>query len=85
MTDDVSHLLRLSSPFQGQTKARVMFDGAPGDGEFYVVLEGSALRHVTAAERRTDERDLIFTVPGRSSSGTSASSSGVVCRLSYKN
>lgn len=39
------------------------------DAEFYVVVQGSRLTHVTAAKRRHDGMTLGFTVPGRSFSG----------------
>ncbi|XP_040013319.1 rho guanine nucleotide exchange factor 28 isoform X2 [Xiphias gladius] len=37
---------------------------APEDAEFYVVVQGSRLTHVTAAKRRDDGLTLCFTVPG---------------------
>lgn len=39
---------------------------APEDAEFYVVVQGSRLTHVTAAKRRDDGLTLCFTVPGKS-------------------
>lgn len=38
----------------------------PEDAEFYVVVQGSRLSHVTTAKRRDDGLTLCFTVPGRS-------------------
>lgn len=37
---------------------------APEDAEFYVVVQGSRLTHVTAAKRGDDGLTLCFTVPG---------------------
>ena len=61
---------------QGQVEASVRLKaGAPEDAEFYVVVRGSRLTHVTTAKRREDDDDddddgdgltLCFTVPGRS-------------------
>lgn len=39
---------------------------APEDAEFYVVLQGSSLTHVTAAKKKDDGLTLCFTVPGKS-------------------
>lgn len=36
----------------------------PEDAEFYVVIRGSALTHVTTAERGLDGLTLRFTAPG---------------------
>lgn len=38
----------------------------PEDAEFYVVVQGSRLVHVTTAKRGDDGLSLSFTVPGRS-------------------
>lgn len=39
---------------------------APEDAEFYVVVQGTRLTHVTAAKIGFDGLNLCFTVPGRS-------------------
>lgn len=53
------------SPPQGQVEARVKLQAAaPEDAEFYVVVQGSALTHVTRAKRGADALSLSFIVPG---------------------
>ena len=48
-------------------EARVRLQAnAPEDAEFYVVVQGSGLTHVTAAKRGDDGLSLCFTVPGMS-------------------
>lgn len=37
---------------------------APEDAEFYVVVQGSRLTHITTAKREDDGLTLCFTVPG---------------------
>lgn len=50
---------------QGQVEACVRLQGnAPEDAEFYVVVQGSTLTHVTAAKRGDDALSLCFIVPG---------------------
>lgn len=50
---------------QGQVEASVSLETvAPEDAEFYVVVRGSTLTHVTTAKRDTDGLSLRFTVPG---------------------
>lgn len=39
---------------------------APEDAEYYVVVQGTRLTHVTAAKIGNDGLNLSFTVPGRS-------------------
>ena len=60
----------LSFPFsfQGQVEARATLQvpDAEEQAEFYVVLEGSRLTHVTVAKRTEDGASLSFTVPGES-------------------
>ncbi|XP_076019628.1 rho guanine nucleotide exchange factor 28 isoform X3 [Genypterus blacodes] len=54
-------------PLYGQVEARVALPdgaGAPGDAEYYVVLQGSQLTHVTLAKRPDDGAALSFMVPG---------------------
>lgn len=52
---------------QGQVEALVSSPAdAPDRAEFYVVVRGSALTHVTAAKRGADGRTLCYTVPGTS-------------------
>ncbi|KAM7368740.1 hypothetical protein PAMP_013050 [Pampus punctatissimus] len=56
---------RREVPLYGQVEARLMFQAiAPQDAEFYVVLQGSRLAHVTAAKREDDGLTLCFTAPG---------------------
>ncbi|KAM6901040.1 rho guanine nucleotide exchange factor 28 isoform 3-T3 [Lycodopsis pacificus] len=56
---------RTEVPLYGQVEARVRLQAsAPEDAEFYVVLQGSDLTHVTAARRGDDGLTLCFTVPG---------------------
>lgn len=53
------------SPLQGQVEASVTLQAAPPeDAEFYVVVQGSALTHVTRAKRGADTLSLSFIVPG---------------------
>lgn len=56
---------RFPSPPQGQVEACVKLQAAaPEDAEFYVVVQGSALTHVTQAKRGADAVSLGFIVPG---------------------
>ncbi|KAM9338704.1 rho guanine nucleotide exchange factor 28 [Symphorus nematophorus] len=56
---------RRAVPLYGQVEAHVRLRAdAPEDAEFYVVVQGSALTHVTAAKRADDGQTLRFTVPG---------------------
>lgn len=43
---------------------------APEDAEFYVVVRGSTLSHVTAAKTGDDGMMLCFTAPGMSTSNS---------------
>lgn len=57
-----SHFL---SPLQGQVEVCVKLQAAaPEDAEFYVVVQGSALTHVTRAQRAAEALSLSFIVPG---------------------
>ncbi|KAJ8339330.1 hypothetical protein SKAU_G00361160 [Synaphobranchus kaupii] len=58
-------LSRREVPLYGQLKAYVVLQNPePGpEAEFYVVLEGSTLAHITVAQRDGDGRTLWFTVP----------------------
>ena len=38
----------------------------PENAEFYIVVQGSDLTHVTAAKRGDDGQSLCYTVPGMS-------------------
>lgn len=50
---------------QGQVESSVSLETvAPEDAEFYIVVQGSTLTHVTTATRDTDGLSLRFTVPG---------------------
>lgn len=50
---------------QGQVEASVRLEAsAPEDAEFYVVIRGSTLTHVTTAKRGVDGLTLRFTAPG---------------------
>lgn len=54
---------------QGQVEAHVRLQAnAPEDAEFYVVVQGSRLTHITTAKRGDDGLTLCFTVPGMSTS-----------------
>ncbi|XP_034048284.1 rho guanine nucleotide exchange factor 28 isoform X2 [Thalassophryne amazonica] len=58
---------RREAPLYGQVESRKMLqagDHTPEDAEFYVVVQGSRLTHVTTANRGSDGRTLCFTVPG---------------------
>ncbi|XP_072228773.1 rho guanine nucleotide exchange factor 28 isoform X2 [Leuresthes tenuis] len=56
---------RKEVPLYGQVKAHVILQaGAPEDAEFYVVVQGSQLIHVTAAKRENNGLTLCFIVPG---------------------
>ncbi|CAG5867622.1 unnamed protein product [Menidia menidia] len=56
---------RKEVPLYGQVEARVKLQAEiPEDAEFYVVVQGSGLIHVTAAQRGGDGLTLSFTVPG---------------------
>ncbi|CAN9504394.1 unnamed protein product [Ophioblennius macclurei] len=58
-------LNRREVPLYGQVEAHVKSPaGAPPDAEFYVVVQGSRLKHVTAAKLAGDGLNLNFTVPG---------------------
>ena len=54
---------------QGQLEVCALLqvpDLEPEQTEFYVVLEGSRLAHVTVGKRTEDGKSLCFTVPGES-------------------
>ncbi|KAM9735884.1 rho guanine nucleotide exchange factor 28 isoform 2-T2 [Menidia menidia] len=56
---------RKEVPLYGQVEADVKLQAEiPEDAEFYVVVQGSGLIHVTAAQRGGDGLTLSFTVPG---------------------
>ncbi|XP_038589452.1 LOW QUALITY PROTEIN: rho guanine nucleotide exchange factor 28 [Micropterus salmoides] len=56
---------RREVPLYGQVEAHVRLQASvPEDAEFYVVVQGSGLTHVTAAKTGDDGLTLIFTVPG---------------------
>ncbi|XP_046900393.1 rho guanine nucleotide exchange factor 28 isoform X2 [Hypomesus transpacificus] len=57
---------RREAPLYGQVEARATLQvpDAEEQAEFYVVLEGSRLTHVTVAKRTEDGASLSFTVPG---------------------
>ncbi|XP_044189814.1 rho guanine nucleotide exchange factor 28 isoform X2 [Thunnus albacares] len=57
---------RREVPLYGQVEAHVILQAsqAPEDAEFYVVLQGSRLTHVTSAKRGDDGLTLCFTAPG---------------------
>ncbi|KAL6096613.1 arhgef28 [Pungitius sinensis] len=57
---------RTEVPLYGQVEAVVSsrVAGAPDGAEFYVVVQGSDLTHVTPATRSADGRTLCYTVPG---------------------
>ncbi|XP_040915053.1 rho guanine nucleotide exchange factor 28 isoform X2 [Toxotes jaculatrix] len=56
---------RREVPLYGQVEANIRLQAnAPEDAEYYVVVQGSRLTHVTAAKRRDDGLTLCFTVPG---------------------
>ncbi|XP_029371284.1 rho guanine nucleotide exchange factor 28 isoform X2 [Echeneis naucrates] len=56
---------RREVPLYGQVEAKLKLQGsAPEDAEFYVVVRGSRLTHVTTAKRGDDGFTLCFTVPG---------------------
>ncbi|XP_051267668.1 rho guanine nucleotide exchange factor 28 isoform X1 [Dicentrarchus labrax] len=57
---------RREVPLYGQVEdhVRVQETNAPEDAEFYVVVQGSTLTHVTGAKRGDDGLTLCFTVPG---------------------
>ncbi|XP_062291104.1 rho guanine nucleotide exchange factor 28 [Scomber scombrus] len=56
---------RREVPLYGQVEAHVMLQPIPPeDAEFYVVLQGSRLTHVTEAKRGDDGLTLSFTAPG---------------------
>ncbi|XP_059214037.1 rho guanine nucleotide exchange factor 28 [Centropristis striata] len=58
-------LNRREVPLYGQVEAHMRLQaGVPEDAEFYVVVQGSKLTHVTAAKRGDDGLTLCFTVPG---------------------
>ncbi|XP_071321529.1 rho guanine nucleotide exchange factor 28 isoform X2 [Trachinotus anak] len=56
---------RREVPLYGQVEASLKLQAsAPEAAEFYVVVQGSRLTHVTTAKRRDDGLALGFTVPG---------------------
>ncbi|XP_063745546.1 rho guanine nucleotide exchange factor 28 isoform X1 [Eleginops maclovinus] len=56
---------RREVPLYGQVEAHVRLQAkAPEDAEFYIVVQGSDLTHVTAAKRGHDGQSLCYTVPG---------------------
>ncbi|XP_034094728.1 rho guanine nucleotide exchange factor 28 isoform X2 [Gymnodraco acuticeps] len=56
---------RREVPLYGQVKAHVRLQAnAPENAEFYIVVQGSDLTHVTAAKRGDDGQSLCYTVPG---------------------
>ncbi|KAG7241218.1 hypothetical protein INR49_025961 [Caranx melampygus] len=56
---------RREVPLYGQVEANVRLQASvPEDAEFYIVVQGSRLVHVTTAKRRDDGLTLCFTVPG---------------------
>uniref|UniRef100_A0A4W6F461 Rho guanine nucleotide exchange factor 28 n=1 Tax=Lates calcarifer TaxID=8187 RepID=A0A4W6F461_LATCA len=56
---------RREAPLYGQVEANIGLQAStPEDAEFYVVVQGSRLSHVTTAKRRDDGLTLCFTVPG---------------------
>ncbi|XP_033979177.1 rho guanine nucleotide exchange factor 28 isoform X1 [Trematomus bernacchii] len=56
---------RREVPLYGQVEAHVRFQAnAPENAEFYIVVQGSDLTHVTAAKRGDDGQSLCYTVPG---------------------
>lgn len=51
---------------QGQVESCVKIqERAPQNAQFYIVAQGSKLKHVTEAKRGNDEQTLYFTVPGK--------------------
>ncbi|XP_011602975.2 rho guanine nucleotide exchange factor 28 [Takifugu rubripes] len=64
---------RREVPLYGQVEASVSLETvAPEAAEFYVVVRGSTLTHVTTAKRDTDGLSLRFTVPGHALSEVAA-------------
>lgn len=62
---------------QGQMEASAMLEAsAPEDAEFYVVIRGSTLTHITTAKRGVDGLTLRFTAPGTLTPGS-------ICILSF--
>ncbi|KAG7498232.1 rho guanine nucleotide exchange factor 28 isoform X4 [Solea senegalensis] len=58
-------LNRREVPLYGQVEASVKLQASgPEDAEFYIVVQGSRLTHVTTAKRGDDGLTLRFTVPG---------------------
>ncbi|KAG9355048.1 hypothetical protein JZ751_001761 [Albula glossodonta] len=60
-------LSRRQVPLYGQVEMYAVLQTqelVPGDGEVYIVLEGSTLDHITAAQRSSHEGMLGFVVPG---------------------
>ncbi|XP_026210237.1 rho guanine nucleotide exchange factor 28 isoform X2 [Anabas testudineus] len=56
---------RREVPLYGQVEALVRLQAtAPEDAEFYVLVQGTRLTHVTAAKIGDDGLNLCFTVPG---------------------
>ncbi|XP_070706318.1 rho guanine nucleotide exchange factor 28 [Pempheris klunzingeri] len=56
---------RREVPLYGQVEAQVRLEAnAPEDAEFYIVVQGSGLTHVTAAKKGDDGLTFCFTVPG---------------------
>eukprot|EP00066_Takifugu_rubripes_P013711 XP_011602977.1 PREDICTED: rho guanine nucleotide exchange factor 28-like isoform X2 [Takifugu rubripes] len=64
---------RREVPLYGQVEASVSLETvAPEAAEFYVVVRGSTLTHITTAKRDTDGLSLRFTVPGHALSEVAA-------------
>ncbi|XP_036973184.1 rho guanine nucleotide exchange factor 28 isoform X3 [Acanthopagrus latus] len=56
---------RREVPLYGQVEAHVRLQAkAPEDAEFYVIVQGSTLSHVTAAKTGDDGMTLCFAAPG---------------------
>ncbi|KAK1883401.1 Rho guanine nucleotide exchange factor 28 [Dissostichus eleginoides] len=56
---------RREVPLYGQVEAHVRLQAnAPENAEFYIVVQGSDLTHVTTAKRGDDGQSLCYTVPG---------------------
>ncbi|KAM3599229.1 uncharacterized protein V6R79_002353 [Siganus canaliculatus] len=67
MDGNKMELDRRDVPLYGQVPAHLRLEAnTPEDAEFYVVVQGSQLLHVTTAKRGEDGRTLSFTVPGHS-------------------
>ncbi|XP_048115341.1 rho guanine nucleotide exchange factor 28 [Alosa alosa] len=57
-------LSRKEVPLYGQVEICVGLEPGPEGAEYYVVLEGSTLDHVTAARCTADGKSLVFNAPG---------------------